>query len=228
VWFTDRSGGVSVAPFDACNVGDHVHDDPAAVAKNRALVAEAAGLPGPQQWCWMNQVHGADVAVVAAADAAGPAPLVDALVTRTAGLPLAVVTADCAPIVLATGDAVAVVHAGHRGLLAGVVERALDTLRSVGRGAVHAVIGPCIRAAHYEFGTEDLAALVDAFGAEVASSTEWGTPAFDLPAGVRVALERGGVDDIGDVGHCTFASPEYFSYRRDGVTGRQATIAVLR
>jgi YfiH family protein len=208
------------------NVGDHVGDDPAAVAENRARVARAAGLPPVGGWSWMEQVHGADVAVVTAPLA--PPPVADALVTATRGLPLAVVTADCAPIVLATARAVGVVHAGHRGLLAGVVARAVDALRALDpHGEPVAYLAPCIRAEHYEFGAHDLAVLVDTFGDEVASRTQWGTDAFDLPAATRVALARAGVHDVHDGGVCTFGSRDHYSYRRDGRTGRQATIAVL-
>jgi copper oxidase (laccase) domain-containing protein len=153
--------------------------------------------------------------------------VVDALVTAERGLPLAVVTADCAPIVLACDGAVGVVHAGHRGLVAGVIEHAVAALRSIGTGAVRAVLGPCIRAPRYEFGREDLAALVDAFGPEVASRTDWGAPALDIAAAVRIAFARAGVDQLDDTGICTSASRDHYSYRRDGVTGRQATIVVL-
>jgi YfiH family protein len=202
-----------------------VGDDPAAVATNRRIVADAIGLPSP--WAWMQQVHGNDVVTVDAPTAT--TPTADALVTATPGLPLAVVTADCAPIVLACDGAIAVVHAGHRGLLAGVVERAVDALRVAGAGGdVHAFLGPCIRASRYEFGGADLATLVARFGDEVAAQTDWGTPAFDITAAVRIALARAGVARFDDSGACTSASHDYFSYRRDGETGRQATIAVLR
>jgi YfiH family protein len=214
---------VSVAPYDTLNLGDHVGDDPAAVDANRSAVAGAVGVPGP--WAWMQQVHGNDVVTVD-----GPtttAPTADALVTTTPGLPLTVVTADCAPIVLACDGAVAVVHAGHRGLLDGVIERAVATVRAAGNDDVYALLGPCIRAPRYEFGTDDLAQLTAVFGDEVASRTEWGTPAFDITAAVRIALERTRVEHFVDTGVCTSASSDYFSYRRDGTTGRQATIAVL-
>jgi YfiH family protein len=219
---------VSVAPFDSCNLGDHVGDDPAAVARNRQVAARDRALPPPEEWGWMQQVHGVEVVVLDAPTDDVP-PVADALVTRTRGLPLAVVTADCAPIALASDDAIAVVHAGHRGLLDGVIDRALDVLRAVGHGRVRALLGPCVRAPRYEFGAADLAALVDTFGPEVEARTEWGTRAFDLAAAVKIALARGAVDahDIVDSGECTSASAEFFSYRRDGVTGRQATIAVL-
>jgi copper oxidase (laccase) domain-containing protein len=138
-----------------------------------------------------------------------------------------VVTADCAPIVLANDRAVAVVHAGHRGLAAGVVEAAVARIRAAGEGEVHAFLGPCIRPARYEFGPADLARLVDVFGPGVASRTDDGKPAFDIPEAVRIALDRAGVARVDDCGICTAVTPDYFSYRRDGATGRQATIAVI-
>jgi copper oxidase (laccase) domain-containing protein len=140
---------------------------------------------------------------------------------------VAVLTADCAPVVLANDDAVAVVHAGHRGLLAGVIDRAVDEIRHAGRGTVRALLGPCIRPARYEFGGDDLATLAAALGDEVVGRTATGTPALDIPAGVRVVLERAGVDDLIDTGICTAESVDHYSYRRDGTTGRQATVAVL-
>jgi hypothetical protein len=92
---------------------------------------------------------------------------------------------------------------------------------------VRAVIGPCIRPAHYEFGADDLATVADRFGPTVVAETIHGRPALDLAAGVRAAFAECGVDDVGDTGACTFADPQYFSYRRDGVTGRQAVVAVI-
>jgi YfiH family protein len=226
VWCSDRNGGVSHAPYESLNVGDHVGDDPAAVATNRQRLADASGLVEPGRWVWMRQVHGARVHVATAPSPAEP-PEADAAVTATRGLPLAVVTADCAPIVLACSDAVGVVHAGHPGLALGVIEAAVAALREIGTGPVRAYLGPCIRPERYEFGVEALARLVEQFGPEVEGTTREGTPAFDVPAAVRIALARTGIDDIEDSGVCTSASPDHFSYRRDGVTGRQVTIAVL-
>jgi YfiH family protein len=226
VWCTARAGGVSVAPYDSCNVGDHVGDDLDAVAANRARVADAAGLEDPTTWVWMRQVHGVDVHVATGATHADP-PAADAAVTATRGLPLAVLTADCAPIALACDDAVGVVHAGHRGLEHGVIGAAVEHLRAIGTGPVRAYLGPCIRPARYEFGAADLARLVDGLGAEVAGRTHDGRPALDIPAAVRVALHAAGVDDFDDGGVCTASSDAYYSYRRDGITGRQATIIVL-
>jgi YfiH family protein len=217
---------VSRAPYESCNLGDHVGGDTHAVGENRALVAAAAGLADASRWVWMRQVHGATVHV--ASDPTGiDAPEADAAVTATPGLPLAVITADCAPIAIACDDAVGVVHAGHRGLELGVIEAAVEALRAIGRGPVRAYLGPCIRPERYEFGADDLDRLVGRLGPEVEGRTLDGTPALDIPAAVRVALARCGVSELGDGGVCTAGSPAHFSYRREGVTGRQATVVVL-
>lgn len=200
-------------------------DDPAAVAANRKLVADGAGLIEPAGWVWLSQVHGNHVHV--ATEPTGSPPEADAAVTATRGLPLAILTADCAPVALACDDAIGVVHAGHRGLERGLIEAAVAALREIGRGPVRAYLGPCIRPAHYEFGAVDLARLVAGFGPEVEGVTRDGRPAFDVAAAVRIALDRCGVESFEDSGVCTAESPEHFSFRRDGVTGRQVTIAVL-
>jgi copper oxidase (laccase) domain-containing protein len=140
---------------------------------------------------------------------------------------MVVLTADCAPVALASDAAAAVVHAGWTGALAGVVEAAVAQLRAVGHGDVVAAIGPCIRPGCYEFGADDLATITARLGPEVASTTDDGQPALDLPGAVRVALERAGVHEVTDVGICTASSPDYFSHRRDGTTGRQGLIVVL-
>jgi YfiH family protein len=207
-------------------VGDLVGDDPRAVHANRALLAETAGLVEPSRWVWLRQVHGSHVHE-ATEPTAGEPPVADAAVTATRGLPLAVLTADCAPIALACDDAAGVVHAGHRGLEHGVIEAAVAALREIGNGLVRAYLGPCIRPARYEFGTADLGRLVARFGPSVEGRTHDGKPAFDVPAAVRAALTACGVEELDDCGVCTAASAAHFSYRRDGVTGRQATIVVL-
>jgi YfiH family protein len=226
-----RHGGVSPAPYDSLNVGDHVGDALDAVGENRRRIATAAAFPDPVDWTWLDQRHGIDVYVVDHENAAARArvPIADAAVTAVLGHAVAVVTADCAPLVIASDDAVGVVHAGHRGLFDGVIERAVEQLRAIGGPRVRAFLGPCIRPARYEFGARDLVAFVDRFGAQVAARTDDDAPALDLPAAVRTALERAGVDDrdVADCGICTSASPDHFSYRRDGTTGRQVTVARL-
>jgi YfiH family protein len=217
VWCSDATHG---------NVGDHVGDDPRNVERNRAGIARAAELPVPEAWVWLRQVHGADVHD-ASAPTGTPPPEADAAVTATRGLPLAIVTADCAPIVIANDGAVAVVHAGHRGLANGVIDAAVADVRATGTGEVHAFLGPCIHAARYEFGVADLAPLVEQYGTAIAGRTDGGTPALDIPAAVRIALERLGVTALHDSDVCTSATPSYFSHRRDGATGRQVTVTML-
>jgi YfiH family protein len=217
---------VSVAPYDSANLGDHVGDDPDAVAENRRRAATTIdrGPGDPSAWVWLRQVHGDRVVTVVRAPASPPEA--DAAVTAELGLPLVVLTADCAPIALVAPGGVGVVHAGWPGLEAGVIEAAVGALRALGDGPIHALLGPCIHPARYEFGSDLLARLVDRLGPDVAGVTDAGTPALDIPAAVRVSLRRAGVDDIDDVGVCTAASPDHFSYRRDGVTGRQAVVVV--
>jgi polyphenol oxidase len=224
VWCSGRPHG---------NVGDHVGDDPVVVARNRAELRAHTGGADSAGWVWVRQVHGRAVHVATPADAEAaaqnePAPIADAIVTATPGLSLAIVTADCAPLVIACDDAVGVVHAGHPGLAGGVIEAAVARLREIGRGDVRAFLGPCIRAPRYEFGADALAAFVAQFGAVVESRTRDGCPALDIPAAIGVVLDRIGVIEFDDCGICTSDDDGYFSYRRDGETGRQATIAVLR
>jgi len=229
-WFTDRSGGVSIPPFDSANLADHVGDDPGRVAENRRLVAARLaaadrGVPGdPTTWQWLHQVHGRDIV---SSDLAVTAPTTgDGAVTERVGRPLVVMTADCAPLVLAAEGVVAVVHAGWPGLESGVIEAGVDSLRARTRAPVRALLGPCVHPARYEFGPDLLDRLVDRLGPVVAARTATGEPALDIPAGVRAALERAGVSRFDDVGVCTAASSDYFSHRRDGTTGRQAVVAV--
>ena len=134
---TDRRGGRSVSPYDSFNLGDHVGDDPAAVAANRARVARELGVP-EDRLVWMNQVHGTGVAVVDGPQD-GPVPGTDALVTATRGLVLAVLVADCVPILLAdhVAGVVAAVHAGREGVRQGVLPAALSAMASLGARARH-------------------------------------------------------------------------------------------
>lgn len=227
VW-TDRHGGVSVAPFNSLNLGDHVGDAVAAMEENRALLARRLDLGSPAQWRFLQQVHGAAVVTVdRAPDGRGPTPAADGAVTALPCVPLVVLTADCAPVAIANDTAVGVVHVGWQGLRAGVVAAAVEALRAIGSGPVRAEIGPCIRPERYEFGRTDLNDLVAEFGTEVEGLTREGSPAFDLAAGVRIAFARCGVADVDDHGHCTAADTNYFSHRRDGVTGRQAVVVIL-
>jgi purine-nucleoside/S-methyl-5'-thioadenosine phosphorylase / adenosine deaminase len=217
---------VSAPPYDTCNIGAHVGDEVVAVVRNRQRVAAAAELCDPSEWVWLEQVHGADV-VRTETPTGTDAPVADASVTMQVGLPLAIMTADCAPVVVACDDAVGVAHAGHKGLAAGVIEAMVERLREIGHGQLRAFLGPCIRAECYEFGARDLARLVTHFGDDVEGRTRAGRPAFDITAAVRIALQRAGVGALEDCGICTACASTYFSYRRDQVSGRQVTVAVL-
>jgi YfiH family protein len=226
VWFTDRHGGVSREPYASANLADHVGDELDAVARNRRWLARALGEvpPDPRAWVWMRQVHGATVVTVDRAPAAPPDA--DAAITGSTGLPLVVLVADCAPVALVAPGAIGVVHAGWAGLEQGVIARAVEDLRRRGGGPVRAVLGPCVHPTNYEFGAELLGRLVNRFGSEVAALTSAGQPALDVPRCVRVALDVAGVGDFHDVGICTAASPDYFSARAEGITGRQAVVVV--
>ncbi|HUF83929.1 MAG TPA: polyphenol oxidase family protein [Acidimicrobiia bacterium] len=227
VVFTDRHGGVSEPPYDTANLGLLTDDDPARVHENRRRVGDAVGgaAADPRSWFRIRQVHGTE-AVVADRPGDDAAPEADAVVTAQEALPLTVLTADCAPVALVTAGAVGAVHAGWRGLVGGVVEQAVDALGDLHRGSVQAVIGPCIHPDRYAFGADDLDRIAARFGPGVRASTPRGEPALDLRAAVRAALESAGVTAVTDVDVCTAASPDHFSFRRDGPTGRQAMLVV--
>ncbi|MGV9338265.1 peptidoglycan editing factor PgeF [Streptomyces sp. NPDC003688] len=222
--FTDRWGGVSAAPYEELNLGGAVGDDPGAVRANRELTAKALGLD-PVSVVWMNQVHGADVAVVDEPWGDRPVPEVDAIVTTRRGLALAVLTADCVPVLLAdpVAGVVAAAHAGRPGMVAGVVPAAVRAMTELGAepGRIVARTGPCVCGHCYE--------VPEALRAEVAEAeptahavTSWGTPAVDVSAGVHAQLDRLGVCDRAQSPVCTLESGDHFSYRRDRTTGRLA------
>ena len=231
--FPDREGGASAPPFASLNLGLSVGDDPAAVLENRRRFWTAVGL-APERVVVPGQVHGTELAWVAELDAGRGAfdreSVVhdhDGLLTRTPGLGLVVSYADCVPVVLAAsgpqGPALAVVHAGWRGMLAGVVGKAAAELAAYGRLAAAVVgpsIGPCC------FVVDD--ALRARFEARFPGSGRDGT--VDLWACARQELEAAGVPPaaVTVTGACTSSDPGYFSHRRDhGATGRHLAVAWL-
>jgi polyphenol oxidase len=216
-------GGVSKAPYARLNLGDHVGDDPVAVAENRRQLRSSAELPGEP--AWLAQVHGITVADL---DVEGPHGPADAAITRRLGRVCAILTADCLPIVFATdtGDAVAAAHAGWRGLAAGVIGA---TVRAMGSPAerLMAWLGPAIGPGHFEVGSEVREAFLkgDSGAGEAFQPNTRGRFMADLAMLARRQLVRLGVTRIYGGGECTYTRADrYFSHRRDGLTGRQATL----
>ncbi|WP_406509015.1 peptidoglycan editing factor PgeF [Streptomyces sp. NBC_00212] len=222
--FTDRWGGVSAVPYEELNLGGAVGDDPASVRANRELAAGSLGLD-PARVVWMNQVHGREVAVVDGPFGPGDATAVDAVVTGRRDTALAVLTADCTPVLLA--DPVAGVagaaHAGRPGMVAGVVPAAVEAMVSLGADPARIVArtGPAVCGRCYEVPERMRAEVAEAEPAAW-SETSWGTPAVDVTAGVHVQLAALGVTDVEASPVCTLESLDHFSYRRDRTTGRLA------
>ncbi|MQY16776.1 Polyphenol oxidase [Streptomyces sp. RB5] len=225
VAFTDRWGGVSRPPFDELNLGGAVGDDPEAVRENRRRAAEKTGLD-PDRVVWMNQVHGNDVAEITAPWKDREVPRTDGVVTREPGLALAVLTADCTPVLLADADAgvIGAAHAGRPGLLAGVVPATVAAMRALGAdpARITAHLGPAVCGACYEV-PEAMRAEAAAQIPESYATTTWGTPAIDIGAGVTAQLTALGVARITNSPVCTRESADHFSYRRDKTTGRLAS-----
>jgi YfiH family protein len=234
---TLRAGGASGPPFASLNLGSHVGDDATAVAENRCALRDAAALPAEP--AWLEQVHGThvlDLDSEALAGAASPTRPADAAVTRQPERVCAILTADCLPILFASavGDRVGATHAGWRGLAAGVIEATVAALGTPPRQLL-AWLGPAIGPRHFEVGAEvreeflrragagDTAAVNAAFVANAR-----GRYMADLYALAGLRLRRLGVERIYAGGECTYTDDaRYYSHRRDGRTGRQATLIWL-
>lgn len=224
---TTRAGGASKPPFDTFNLGDHVGDDPAAVAANRRRLAETIGL-GDDGIVWMNQVHSSTVAVVdESTDRSVPVPDTDALVTACRRLALAVVTADCVPVLLADARAgvVGAAHAGRVGAQNGIVVRTVEAMRSLGAHVedISALLGPAVSGRNYEV-PEEMAAEVEAALPGSRTTTAKNTPGLDLRAGIVRQLTGLGVTAIDVDPRCTVADRNLFSHRRGAPTGRLASL----
>lgn len=226
---TTRAGGVSAPPYDTFNLGDHVGDDPAAVAANRKRLATAIGLDS-DHLVWMNQVHGDHVVRVdeprgTAVDAT------DALVTTTPGLALVVVTADCVPVLL--GDAragvVAAVHAGRVGAQKGVVPRTVEAMTAAGAHVedISVLLGPAVSGVNYEV-PQAMAEEVEAVLPGSRTVTARRTPGLDLRAGLHRQLQGLGVTAISVDPRCTVADRNLFSHRRGAPTGRLASVVWMQ
>ncbi len=221
---TTREGGASGPPWTGFNLGAHVGDDPAAVAANRARLRQVLGLPAEP--LWLTQVHGARVVEVGPGSPADP--LADGCVTSGPGVACAILTADCLPILLCdrAGTRVGALHAGWRGLAAGIVAAGVTAMRRPAR-EVLAWLGPGIGPGAYEVGPE----VRDAFLARhpgLAVAFTPGRPGhwqLALAAAARLLLQAAGVAAVHDCGLCTHADPaRFYSHRRDGTTGRGASL----
>jgi YfiH family protein len=217
--FTTRRGGHSGGPYASLNLGLKTDDAPDRVLANEQRLEELVGV----RIARCHQVHGTEI--VAADSVPVKSPQADGQITTTPGVAPMVLVADCLPIVLAAPGAVVVLHAGWRGLAAGIIDRGVRALRDAGaQGPVAAAIGPGVGGCCYEVGPEVHAAFAD-YGSEVRDG-----PRIDLKAVAARALARAGVGQTHDVGLCTMCSDQslFFSHRRDrGVTGRQAGVAWL-
>lgn len=225
---TTRAGGVSGPPYDSFNLGGHVGDDPAAVEANRRRLAGAVGTE-PGGLVWMDQVHGSSVAVVGR-PSGRPLPATDAVVTATGNLVLAVLVADCVPVLLAepVAGVVAAVHAGRPGAASGVVLRALEAMCELGAdpARMDALLGPAVCGRCYEV-PAGMQAEVDAALPGSACRTASGTAGLDLRAGIAAQLGAHGVGSVVQDSRCTAEDATLYSYRRDGLTGRQAGLVWL-
>lgn len=223
---TLRGGGVSEGPYATLNLAGHVGDRVEAVATNRLLLREAARLPAEP--LWLEQVHG--TAVARHAGSAGTPPRADAAVAVDAGRVCAVMTADCLPVVFAdrAGTRVGVAHAGWRGLVGGVLQATIAALE-VPPAELHAWLGPAIGPAAFEVGPEVREAyLAHVEGSAACFTSNGGRYVADLYGLARRVLDAAGVESVHGGGWCTHEDAQrFFSYRRDGVTGRMATLAWL-
>lgn len=231
---TTRQGGCSDAPFESFNLGCHVGDNASVVAANRRMLAGA--LPSGVAVSWLSQVHGS---TALEAQRCTTPPAADAQWSRTSGLACAVLTADCLPVLLCStsGDVVAAAHAGWRGLLAGVLEATVASMNS-DPGQLLAWLGPAIGPTAFEVGAEvrngflaadtpvEAAAVAACFDA---SPNRPGHYLADLYALARLRLQTVGVRRLFGGSACTYSdSARFFSYRRDGQTGRMASVILLR
>jgi polyphenol oxidase len=229
-----HGAGGSPPPFDTFNLGNHRADDgddPRAVARNRVELVERFGLPAAPRW--LRQVHGTRVARFGGEDDGDATePEADAAVTAVPGVVLAILTADCLPVVFASRDGgeIAVAHAGWRGLAAGVLERSVQAMKAA-PGELMAWLGPAAGPEAYEVGAEVRAAFLEGGDEDAAAAftpTRPGHWRVDLYALARGRLAHAGVTQVHGGGACTISDPQRFhSHRRDGRSGRMATVAWL-
>ena len=212
--FTDRRGGVSLGVYESLNLALHVGDDPQTVAANRSLI-------GPAQF--MNQVHGDEIVIVESIT--DQTPTCDGLITTKSNLALAVMVADCIPLLLVSKEAVGAIHVGRAGLVNQIALKAIATMRSLGAIDIHAILGPSICGACYEVPFEMQQNVVEQHPRAFAT-TRKGTPGLDLPKALIEDLFSAGVSYEAST-ICTMENELYFSHRRQNPTGRFAGVVSL-
>ena len=227
--FTSRAGGASSSPYDSFNLGDHVGDDPAAVAANRARLLRATGL---DDIVWMEQLHTNTVTTVGAErrGMTEPVEATDALVTTEKRLGLGVLVADCTPVLLVDVPAgvIAAVHAGRLGARNGIIRNTVNVMMDLGAtpSTMQVLMGPAASGRNYEV-PEEMARDVEKHLPGSLTRTAKGTWGVDVRAGLVRQLMELGITAIESDPRCTIEDPDFFSYRREGVTGRQAGVIWL-
>ncbi|WPF65437.1 MULTISPECIES: peptidoglycan editing factor PgeF [unclassified Corynebacterium] len=226
--FTSRAGGVSAAPYSSFNLALHVDDDPQDVLANRRRLAQVVGVPA-ERFVWMEQLHTNTVTVVTQPESE-PVAATDALVTTTPNLVLAVLVADCVPVLLSDTEAgvVAAVHAGRLGARNGILPRTIEAMARCGARPenVHALLGPAAAGESYEV-PEAMARDVEVRLPGSYTRTQAGTPGLDLRAGLVRQLRGLGVRAVDVDPRDTIADEQFFSHRREGRTGRQVGLVWL-
>lgn len=211
--FTNREGGFSAPPFDSANLGDHVGDNPEFVTRNRAQLESQLGIAIQ----FMNQVHGDTVVLV---EEIVSTPTCDALITTSKQLALAVMVADCIPLLLKSEIAIAAVHVGRRGLMNQVARKTITAMRDMGAEMIHSYIGPNICGSCYVVSPEIFNEVITKYPS-ADSSKRSGKLTLDLAAGLKEDLKDTVMLDLSS---CVLEDSHTFSYRRDGTTGRQAGV----
>lgn len=228
--FTDRVGGVSAPPYDALNLALHTDDDWDRVFANRDLLARELGLTY-RDLVFGQQVHGRGVRLVSSSSARGRdrgLRQTDGLVTTARGVGLVMMGADCPPVLLVAEGVVGAAHVGRPGLAIGVLREVLRVMREQGAERIAAWIGPRACGRCYEV-PEEMAAEVERHAPGSRATTRRHTPSIDLAAGIRRQLHDAGVTEVTEIGGCTIEQPDrFFSYRRDGLTGRHAGVVWLQ
>ncbi len=216
--FTARHGGTSTGKYSSLNLGDHVGDESADVANNRNILRKLLSRVEP---VFMNQVHGNEVIEIV--DNSQSKVTADALITRQTGLPIAVLSADCLPILIKGASIVGVIHAGRKGILNGIISNTISKMRTLGGEDLEATIGPAICGDCYEV---DIQMYLDAIEIDPNLATKPETHSLDLKKAAAGQLDSQSVS-VNDLGICTAHNFNYFSFRRDGISGRNAGVIVL-